>query len=293
MSSDGEISEQIEQETHSLLSYFENIDWQSMAANLIVTVLRIITFVVIILIIYRIAKYGLKLFFRRYEINGKLPNRFNTIYSVSNHILTAVCWFLIIYTSLDIIGVPVGSLLAGAGVIGLAVSLGAQGFVNDIISGMTILLGKQMSIGDEITIQGITGRVQQVKLTTTEILDFDGTVHFIPNREISVVSNRSIADMRIGIELSLNLDTNLDKARAIILATNEQLYQEFSDSITQKVDQINFVPTSTDGRVAARIILFTKPGKQTTIESRAIELYLKAFKEAGITVPGLVQTESS
>lgn len=280
-----ELSEQLEQETSSFFGYLQSINWNEIIVDLAITALKTLFFILIIYIINRIAKYGVNLFFNRYKINDKLPSRYNTIYNVTNHILTGITWFLVIYTTLDLLGVPVGSLLAGAGVIGLAVSLGAQGFVNDLINGMNILFNKQMAIGDEIQINGFSGNVRQIKLTTTEILDFDGTVHFIPNREITVVSNKSIADLRVYLEIPLYVETDLDKVREVINSVNNQLYEEFEDNITQKADDVDFIPSDAGGRVSARVILYTVPDYKYPVENRAMELYIKALNEANIDIP--------
>lgn len=280
-----ELTEQLEQETSSLFGYLQSINWNEIIVNFAITALKILFFILIIYIINRIAKYGVNLFFNRYKINDRLPSRYNTIYNVTNHILTGITWFLVIYTTLDLLGVPVGSLLAGAGVIGLAISLGAQGFVNDLINGMNILFNKQMAIGDEIQINGFSGNVRQIKLTTTEILDFDGTVHFIPNREITVVSNKSIADLRVYLEIPLYVETNLDKVRDVFNSVNDQLYEEFGDNITQRADDVDFIPSDAGGRVSARVIIYTVPDYKYPVENRAMELYIKALNEANIDIP--------
>lgn len=87
------------------------------------------------------------------------------------------------------------ALLAGAGVVGLAIGFGAQGLVSDIVTGFFILLEKQFDVGEYITVAGFDGIVEQIGLRTTQLRSFDGTLHFIPNRSILNVSNHSRGTM--------------------------------------------------------------------------------------------------
>ena len=112
-----------------------------------------------------------------------------------------VLYFFLIYCLLSILGVPVSSLLAGAGLAGVALGLGAQGFLSDVVNGFFILLENQFEVGDAVEVGAVTGLVSTVGIRTTQIRGFDGTLHFIPNRNITIVSNKSRGDMRAQIHI--------------------------------------------------------------------------------------------
>ncbi|MCC9882215.1 mechanosensitive ion channel family protein, partial [Streptococcus agalactiae] len=115
------------------------------------------------------------------------------------------------YWILSILGVPISSLLAGAGIAGVAIGLGAQGFLSDVVNGFFILLENQFDVGDIINVGTVSGTVTNVGIRTTQIHDFDGTLHFIPNRNITIVSNKSRSNMRAQIDIPLFVHTNLDQ----------------------------------------------------------------------------------
>src|SRR5699024_5174267 len=114
----------------------------------ILVLTRILFALLFFLIIYKIGKWAIELLFNRYFKKNKknVSSRYETIYWISNNIFNVVFYFFLIYTILEILNLPVGSLLASAGVVGLAVSLGAQGFVSDVVNGITILSERQLDI---------------------------------------------------------------------------------------------------------------------------------------------------
>ena len=125
-------------------------------------------------------------------------------------------YFFFISWVLSILGVPVSSLLAGAGLAGVALGLGAQGFLTDVVNGFFILLENQFEVGDSVVIGSVEGNISSVGIRTTQIRGFDGTLHFIPNRNITVVSNKSRGDMRVQIDIQSMLITDLAKVSNII-----------------------------------------------------------------------------
>ncbi|MBD5020626.1 small-conductance mechanosensitive channel protein MscT, partial [Xanthomonas citri pv. citri] len=109
--------------------------------------------------------------------------------------------FIFFVMVLDLFHYDPSALLAGAGIVGLAVGFGAQGLVSDIVTGFFILLEKQLDVGDYITVSTFDGIVEQVGLRTTQIRSFDGTLHYIPNRNITNVSNHSRGTMQALVDI--------------------------------------------------------------------------------------------
>lgn len=280
-----EVGQELTRETSTFISAIKGFDWGSLAIEAIITLLKIIVFSLLIYIAYRVLKYLICSFFKRKQ-NGdrKLGSRYVTLENVSLNILKALAWFFFIYTTLSLLGIPVGTLLAGAGVIGLAVSFGAQGFVSDVINGFRMIFEEQMHVGDTVILDTVEGIVQNVGLQTTVIRDFDGVIHYIPNREIIIVSNKSRSSLRVLIEIPLYAETDLKAVRQVIDQVNAQLVNDFEKVITQKPGKVEFIPYQ-NSQIAAQTVMYTKPDDVFTIRNKAMEEYMSALTKAGIELP--------
>ncbi|TWT10973.1 mechanosensitive ion channel family protein [Streptococcus sp. sy004] len=149
-------------------------------------------------------------------------NRQQTLASLLTNSLDYLLYFFTGYWALAILGVPISSLLAGAGLAGLAFGLGAQGFLTDVINGFFILLERQYDVGDRVTINTISGTVKQIGIRTTQILDKDGTLHTLPNRQVTLVSNRSLQAIRLQVDLPISLETDVAQLRQAVLAIHDK-----------------------------------------------------------------------
>lgn len=261
-----------------------SFDWSVIRNQIISTTIRLLFALVIFYILRKLSSWAIDLFFKKYfKPHAQKTNRYETIYRVTYNIFNAIYYFFLIYTILEILNFPVATLLASAGVVGLAVSLGAQGFVSDLVNGFTMLFEKQIEIGDEVSLDEITGEVLNVSLRTTQIKDFDGTIHFIPNREIAIISNRSKADMRALINVRLYPDTDIEKVRQIIQDANEKYIPQFP-AITIPPADILF-SSNEKNQLTLRIVMFTEPGAQYHVMNKFYELYVKELTEHNIGLP--------
>jgi small conductance mechanosensitive channel len=116
---------------------------------------------------------------------------------------------------IEILGWNVGPLLAGAGVLGVAVGFGAQTLVRDLIAGLFILAEDQFSVGDSIEFDGRAATVEALTVRATTLRDFNGFLHFVPNGEIRVVTNRSRGWNRVATDVTVAVDQDLDRALAV------------------------------------------------------------------------------
>lgn len=263
---------------------FSTFDWRNIVQQVVSASVRIIFTLIVFFIINHIAKWAIEEGFNRFVKNSnQISNRYETIHRMIKNIYHAVFYFFLIYTILEILNFPVGSLLASAGVIGLAVSLGAQGFVSDLVNGFTILSGKQLDIGDEVKIEGISGTVININLRNIQVKDFDGTMHFIPNREILIISNRSKGDMRALIDVRLFPNTDVTEVRRIIEKVNKEQEPNFPE-ITVPAKDILFV-SNDKNQLTMRVIMYTKPGEQYRVMNSFYETYIHELSKAGIELP--------
>ncbi|MEX2805223.1 mechanosensitive ion channel family protein [Streptococcus sp. H31] len=209
--------------------------------------------------------------------------RQQTIVKLSNNIMNYGLYFLLLYWILTILGVPVSSLLAGAGLAGLAIGLGAQGFLSDVVNGFFILLENQYDVGDSVEIGSITGNVADLGIRTTQVRGFDGTLHFIPNREILLVSNKSRGNMRAQIDIPIYAHTNLEKITDIIETVNKKQLQNYPEIVDSPV--ILGLQTNQAEQLVFRIHIFVQNGQQNRIYSVFYGFYQEALIADGIQLP--------
>src|SRR5437763_10639850 len=150
--------------------------------------LILIVALVVIRIVHTLTR-GMVALRARHLPPGIRGQQIQTLASVINSIASFVVWFLVGLTVLDRVGINLGPLLASAGIAGLAIGFGAQTLVKDFINGFFVLLEDQYDIGDNVRIAGVKGTVEAMSLRHTLLRDEDGTVHFVPNSEIKIVSN--------------------------------------------------------------------------------------------------------
>ncbi|HGD1746372.1 TPA: mechanosensitive ion channel family protein [Streptococcus agalactiae] len=206
--------------------------------------------------------------------------RQKTLAKLSHNVLNYTLYFFLFYWILSILGVPISSLLAGAGIAGVAIGLGAQGFLSDVVNGFFILLENQFDVGDIINVGTVSGTVTNVGIRTTQIHDFDGTLHFIPNRNITIVSNKSRSNMRAQIDIPLFVHTNLDQISDIVTKINEEYVSKHPAIVGEPTV---FGPTTNaNGQFVYRINIFTQNGAQFDIYAEFYKLYQKAILEKGI-----------
>lgn len=212
--------------------------------------------------------------------------RQKTITRLVENILNYALYFILIYWVLSILGLPVSSLLAGAGIAGVAIGLGAQGFLSDLVNGFFILIDHQFDVGDVVRLTNgpitIEGTIVSVGIRTTQVRDADGTLHFIPNRNILVVSNKSRGDMRARIDIPLSPRADLEKVAQVIETVNEKY---LSDYPTIKDCVVLGAQASPSGQFSYRVHLTVENGQQSYIYHTFYGLYQEALVQAGIELP--------
>lgn len=146
---------------------------------------------------YKIGNTAINRFFLRsesLELEGR--KRAATIATLLKSFLRYTIYFVAIVIFLGLLGVNTGTLLAGAGLVGLAISFGAKNLIQDVLTGFFILFEDQFAVGDYITAAGVSGVVEEIGLRTTRLKDTGGQVHYIPNGRIFQVTNYSRSSLR-------------------------------------------------------------------------------------------------
>ena len=286
-SSAPDLAEATVKKVSALQRFWNNINWDAIVATLIEKSLSILFLIFLFFIIQRIGKYLIDRTYANYSKKQHfIESRLKTLHTLIINAFQYTLFFFFIYSLLTIVGVPVGSLLAGAGIAGVAIGLGAQGFMNDLITGFFIILEQQMDVGDYIRLLAlnIEGTVTSVGLRTTQIKAVDGTVHFIPNRNITTISNLSRANMQVLIDVRINPEEGYEKICEVITEVNETLKEKYIESIQTGPDIFGMVDLG-NGNFAVRTTMYVLNGKQFAVKEEFLAQYIKALTEAGFTIP--------
>ncbi|KRN28568.1 mechanosensitive ion channel family protein [Liquorilactobacillus mali] len=277
------VSTQVSKQTNIFTRFLVKIDWDKIFSNMVAITLSLILLSIFFLIVHWFGKKIIIHSFKRAKINDHLStNRISTIYTLSLNIFHYCILFFYFYAILSVIGIPVGTLIAGAGIFSVALGLGAQGFVKDIVTGFFILLEQQFDVGDEVKIDTVSGTIHAVGLRTTQIIDYDGTLHFIPNRNITIVSNLSRNDMRALIDIYFDPSSDIQKMTTIIKDINQRLAPKYKE-ITQGPTILGTVDNG-NGILSFRVVIYTKNGAQYTVQRAFLTEYLETLTQKGFKI---------
>ena len=177
--------------------------------------------------------------------------------------LNVVMVLMVSLMVLQELGVQVAPLLAGAGIVGLAVGFGGQYLIRDIITGMFIIIENQYRIGDVVSIGTVSGTVEDITLRKTVLRDMDGTVHHVPHGEIKLVSNMSKTFSKVNISLGVAYNCDIDHVKAVINKTGEEmaLAPEFK-KVIKVAPQFLRVDAFGESAIMIKITGETAPSKQ-------------------------------
>lgn len=214
---------------------------------------------------------------------GKEIRRKNTLMLLLKSILRYIVYFFTGVVILSIFGVPVASLIAGAGVFGLAIGFGAQSLVKDVINGFFILFEDQFSVGDYVEAAGQEGIVEELGLRTTIIRNFAGQIHIIPNGEIGQITNYSDGKMRVLVDVGISYDENPSEAIDELNKLCEIIAKEKEDVLIEGPIVLG-VQELADSSVVLRILAKVKPMEQWAM-GRYIKQRVKEYlDEIGIEI---------
>lgn len=183
-------------------------------------------------------------------------------------------------------GIPIGPILAGAGIIGIAVGFGGQYFIKDIISGFFFILENQYRVGDVVNFDGTGGLVEDISLRMTTLRDLDGTVYHIPHGEIKKVANLSKDFARINLNIGIAYAANLDHVIKIVNKVGDELSQDpqWKEFII-KPPQFLRVDDFADSSIVIKILGETQPLKQWEVTGELRKRVKIAFDNEGIEIP--------
>jgi small-conductance mechanosensitive channel len=218
------------------------------------------------------------------ELSLRSEQRLEALTSVLRSAASVVIWTIAAFLILGQLGVDLGPLIAGAGIVGVALGFGSQSLVKDFISGMFILIEDQFGVGDLVDVGEATGTVTAVSLRTTRLRAIDGTVWHVPNGEIRRVGNKSQHWSRTLLDIEVAYGTDIPAARACIKRVADELWHEREDIVIEE-PEVWGVEMLGPHSITIRSALKTTPSQQFEVGRLLRERIEEAFRKEGIEIP--------
>lgn len=220
------------------------------------------------------------------EDREETEQRIHTLSELMKNTAVTIIWIMAAMMVLREIGIDIGPLLAGAGIVGLAVGFGAQNLVRDVVSGFFILLENQVSKGDVAAINGTGGVVEAINLRTIVLRDATGTVHVFPNGTITTLSNMTKDWSAMVFDIGVAYKEDTDRVADVMMEVAEDLRsdEEYSGKILEPME-IMGVDAFSDSAVVIKARIKTKPIRQWSVGREYRRRLKKAFDEKGIEIP--------
>ena len=220
------------------------------------------------------------------EESSEVDKRTRTLQGVVSNTLTVVIITTAFFMILSEIGINITPILAGAGVVGIAVGLGAQSLIRDIISGVFIMLEDQYRVGDVAKVAGVSGIVEDINLRRTTLRDWDYIQHVIPNGEIGVASNYTKEKSRVNLNIEVAYKEDLDRVMDVIRVVGEGLSAdpEWGPLILDPLKPVRVQEFGASG-IAIKVIGDTKPIYQWDVAGEFRRRIKRAFDDEGIEIP--------
>lgn len=183
-------------------------------------------------------------------------------------------------------GVPVAPLLGGAAVFGLAVAFGAQNLIRDYFYGFVILLENQYKLNDVVKLGTVSGQVEKITLRMTVLRDQEGSVHFIPNGQITMVTNMTHGWSRALIDIGVAYKEDVDRVMALLCEIGKELRQDpdFANAILDDPTMLG-VDALGESAVIIRFYMKTRTLKQWPVRREMLRRIKNRFDELGIEIP--------
>lgn len=226
------------------------------------------------------------------ESASELQQRVETLTRVTGSVARGLIWLVTIAFLLSAVGISVAPLVAGAGIVGIAVGFGAQSIVKDFFSGFFILLENQFSVGDTVTVAGITGTVEQMTLRITVLRDGAGTAYFIPNSNITNVANKTHGYNRVTVDASFGPLVSEEKIHSVLAAVAARLRaQQGMDGVILEDPVVEGPIDVVGGAETWRVAVKAAADRSVEVKRAALGALRRELAAAGLGYEGGVIVE--
>lgn len=222
----------------------------------------------------------------RHQTEAAEKKREDTLIQIFTWTENVVLVLMVIMMLMHEIGIPIGPMLAGAGILGLAVGFGGQYLIRDFFTGFFMILENQYRIGDYISLDQTSGLVENISLRMTTLRDTDGTVHHVPHGDIKRVANYSKDFARINLNLRIGYHTNLEKVIDVVNRTGRELAEDpkWKDAILKQPEFLR-VDDFLESGIVIKILGETLPLRQWEVTGEFRKRIKVAFDREGIEIP--------
>lgn len=218
--------------------------------------------------------------------NLETQKRVKTLGDILRKAALATIFILALMMILREVGIDIAPIIAGAGIVGLAIGFGAQNLVRDIISGFFIIMENQVRVGDVAVVNGTGGLVEEINLRTIVLRDLEGTVHVFPNGTINTLSNMTRGWSRYVIDVGVAYKENVDEVMQVLREIGEELYKDerFRPSILEPIEILG-VDNFGRSEVIIKCMIKTQPLKQWDVGRELRRRIKNTFDQKGIEIP--------
>lgn len=286
----------------------------SAGGAVLAALLKILLIVVIAFFVHRLLRRAIKRFTRGLaaqtvqrigKLSGRVPladthpmdlsratMRTETMGAVFNSIATFLVWGVAFVLIIGAFGINLAPLVAGAGIIGLALGFGAQNMVKDFLAGLFVILEDQYGIGDVVDLRdsmgtpGVSGTVEAISLRSTRLRDIEGSVWHVPNGEVRTAGNKSQQWARSLLDVAVAYGTDVAHATRVLKETADALWRddEFADDILEEPEVWGLERFDADS-LALRLVIKVKPARQWAVNRELRARIKSAFDREGIEIP--------
>jgi moderate conductance mechanosensitive channel len=241
---------------------------------------------IIMRVVPRVRNYLVKEVTKETGPDVELEKRAATIGGIFRRTTKVIIWVLAIVMVLREAGFDIGPILAGAGIVGLAVGFGAQHLVSDVIAGMFLLIENQVRVNDVAIINGTGGLVEELNLRTTVLRGLDGTVHVFPNGSITTLSNMTHGYSYYLFDVGVAYKEDTDRVAAVLRALADEMMKEdaYRPYILEPLEVLG-VDKFADSAVIIKARIKTMPIQQWLVGREMNRRIKKKFDELGIEIP--------
>jgi len=257
--------------------------------KMIVFIWAIIKCTVLLVVSVKLIRWACDKFFK--QIVSKLASaerqqQLVTLKTIALHAIEAVIFVVYIMNMLNLFGIDVRPILATAGVMGVAIGFGAKRFVEDLITGVMLILEGQIQVGDIIEVGTRMGTVEKLNLKMVVLRDFSGNVHYIRNGMIDIVTNYTRDFAYAVLEIGVAYKENIDNVMKVVIdvAQNELKNGEYGKYLLGDIEMLG-LNSFGDSSVNVKFRIKTLPANQWEVAREFNRLIKNKFDELGIEIP--------
>jgi small conductance mechanosensitive channel len=273
--------------------------WQQLFINSKSWIINELPGLLIALLLFFVANRLLKFFTKKVkkglilhaERQGKqdkieASKRIETLTSIIHGFIKIILWVVLLMIILQKLGINIAPILAGAGIVGLAVGFGAQQLVRDFISGFFIILENQIRAGDVAIINGTGGTVEKMAFRTVTLRDFSGVVHIFQNGKINTIANMTKDWSAMVFDIGVAYKENPQQVMELMKQVGNEMYndEEFKDKILEPIEVFG-LDKFAESALIIKARMKTKPVQQWAIGREYRRRLKKAFDEHNIEIP--------